>query len=156
MKKILHIFVLLLTTLLLVSCQVERIETTTGEAVEQTTTKEEVITTTTTEEVITTTTTKEEVTTTTTEEPISIKELILSYLKEVSESFGASPYSFIPDPMKPAYKANLVSAESINYDFSDFVNKEDIVYGGFGEQWNMVIENIDDSEKFYNTLLKGD
>lgn len=71
----------------------------------------------------------------------------------VSQGFTASsPYDFIPAAMIPGYSANLVTETQITYDFSGFVNVSDIKYGGFGEQWNMVIDNIRQSETFYKNL----
>lgn len=52
--------------------------------------------------------------------------------------------------------ANCVSKSDVNYDY--FVNKtnvSNIKYGGFGKQWHMVIDNIDQSQLFYNVTSIG-
>ena len=53
--------------------------------------------------------------------------------------------------MRLDYSANLVTSENIVTDYSDFVNISDITYG-FGEQWHMVLDNIDQSMLFFNAL----
>ena len=53
--------------------------------------------------------------------------------------------------MRLDYSANLVDAEDIVTDYSSFVNISDISYG-FGEQWYMVLTNIDQSMVFFNAL----
>lgn len=75
-----------------------------------------------------------------------------TYLNETTQSFNVSPYTFIPAAMRPEYSANFVDETELSYDFSDFVNVNDIKYGGFGKQWNMVIDNIRQSEYFYKYL----
>ena len=70
------------------------------------------------------------------------------YLNAASQSMGASPNEYIPASMLPGYAANLVTETEVTYDFSSFVNINNIKYGGFGKQWNMVIDNIHQSEYF--------
>ena len=47
--------------------------------------------------------------------------------------------------MAPYYQGNVVSASSIAYDFTSFTNVSSIQQAGFGEQWQMVVENINQS-----------
>lgn len=75
-----------------------------------------------------------------------------TYLSAVSQSMNTSPNEFIPTAMLPEYSANLVTEAEVTYDFSGFVNVNAIKYGGFGKQWNMVIDNIRQSEYFYKYL----
>lgn len=75
-----------------------------------------------------------------------------AYLNAASQSMEASPNEFIPTAMIPGYSANLVTETEVTYDFSNFVNINGIKYGGFGKQWNMVIDNIHQSEYFRKYL----
>ena len=81
---------------------------------------------------------------------------IKAYLKTLMDAVGHDPYSYIPDTMEPTNSDNHVTASSINYDFTEFNNVSAIKYGGFGEQWHMVIENIQESERFYSALSLGE
>lgn len=86
--------------------------------------------------------------------PTSEKVDIKGYFNSLLQAFTHDPYSFIPDSMRPE-GVNKVSGESVNYDFSNFTNVSNIHYGGFGEQWHMVIENIKESQRFYNITTYG-
>lgn len=80
-------------------------------------------------------------------ELLDIKSLLVSLLN----GYKLNPYEYIPEAMRLDYSANLVSPENIVTDYSDFVNISDITYG-FGEQWHMVLSNIDQSMLFFNAL----
>lgn len=80
-------------------------------------------------------------------EVVDVKALLLALLN----GYKANPYSYIPNSMKFDYNANLIDTESIITDYSGNVNVSDITYG-FGEQWHMVLDNIDQSMLFFNTL----
>ncbi|MEG9430018.1 MAG: hypothetical protein VZQ61_03745 [Christensenellaceae bacterium] len=75
-----------------------------------------------------------------------------AYLNAASQSMETSPNAYIPAAMLPDYNSNLVTETEITYDFSEFVNVNNIKYGGFGKQWNMVIDNIHQSEYFKKYL----
>ena len=47
--------------------------------------------------------------------------------------------------MNPSYSSNVVNASSLNYDFTSFTNVSSINQAGYGEQWQMVVENINQS-----------
>lgn len=81
---------------------------------------------------------------------------IKTYLQTLISVVGHDPYSYIPATMQPDNSANHVTAASVNYDFTQFTNVSGINYGGFGEQWHMVIENIKESERFYSVLSIGE
>lgn len=81
---------------------------------------------------------------------------IKGYLTALVGALGQDPYSYIPDTMKPTNSNNYVTASQVNYDFSSFTNVSDVKYGGFGEQWQMVIDNIQESEKFYVVFTLAD
>ena len=80
-------------------------------------------------------------------EILDIKSLLVSLLN----GYKLNPYEYIPEAMRLDYSANLVTSENIVTDYSDFVNISDITYG-FGEQWHMVLDNIDQSMLFFNAL----
>lgn len=85
---------------------------------------------------------------------ISEKVDIKGFLEELLDVFAHDPYSYIPESMRPS-GVSKVSPSSVNYDFTNFTNVSSIHYGGFGEQWHMVIENIKESERFYNITSYG-
>ena len=80
-------------------------------------------------------------------EILDIKSLLVSLLN----GYKLNPYEYIPEAMRLDYDANLVTPGNIVTDYSDFVNVSDITYG-FGEQWHMVLDNIDQSMLFFNAL----
>ena len=81
---------------------------------------------------------------------------IKGYLSSLLDILDQDPYGYIPEEMTPEYTPNHVQASEVNYDFSTFNNVSNIHYGGYGEQWHMVIENIKQSELFYNVLSIGE
>ena len=82
---------------------------------------------------------------------------IKAYLASLMGALEMDPNSYLPDAMKPEYSANHVTNPSqVNYDFNNFTNVSSIKYGGFGEQWNMVLENMAESERFYSVLTLGE
>ena len=79
---------------------------------------------------------------------------IKGYFTALLDALELDPYSYIPDTMRPE-EVTKVTAASVNYDFTNFTNVSDIKYGGFGEQWHMVIENVKQSQLFYNITNYG-
>lgn len=73
-----------------------------------------------------------------------------TYLEALLNNYLFDPYSFIPEEMQPGY--NLMDQVDTVIDFSSFVDVNTIPYGGFGEQWQMVITNIEQSQVFFNVL----
>ncbi len=86
--------------------------------------------------------------------PLSERVDIKGYLNSLLQAFTHDPYSFIPDSMRPE-EVTKVTEDEVTYDFTNFTNVSDIKYGGFGEQWHMVIENIKESERFYKITTYG-
>lgn len=70
---------------------------------------------------------------------------VKSYISSLTQIETATAYDYIPDSMKPSYQNNLVDTSKIAYDFTSTTNVSDILKQGFGEQWQMVIENINQS-----------
>ena len=81
------------------------------------------------------------------------KALMKTYITNLANDYKKSPYDYIPAAMKSNYGTNLITNPSdITYDFTDFVNVSSINYGGFGEQWHMVADNINQVEKATKVL----
>ena len=79
-----------------------------------------------------------------------IKSLLASvvkdYLTKLTKIETATAYDYLPAAMAPSYEPNKVTdVSSINYDFTTFTNVSAINQAGFGEQWQMVVENINQS-----------
>ena len=72
-------------------------------------------------------------------------------LATLLQSYEVNPFTYIPESMRQDFSANLVSANSIVTDYSSFVSTSDITYG-HGEQWHMVLENLEQSKTFFNVL----
>ena len=78
---------------------------------------------------------------------------IKAYLQSLMAIMNQDPYGYIPDTMKPDNSSNHVTnPDELNYNFENFTDVSSIKYGGFGEQWHMVIENIKESERFYSVI----
>lgn len=80
---------------------------------------------------------------------VNIKELLSNLMKSTKND----PFSFVPKQMRPTYSANHVESQEVEYDFTINTQVSEIKYGGYGEQWNMVVDNIQESERFYNVIL---
>ena len=77
---------------------------------------------------------------------------ILGYLTDLLGSYEVSPYSYIPEEVTPGYSDNLVVEANVVSNYDSFVSKTNIESKGFGEQWNMVTENLDQSQTFFTVL----
>ncbi|HHX79201.1 MAG TPA: InlB B-repeat-containing protein [Acholeplasmataceae bacterium] len=77
---------------------------------------------------------------------------IKAYLTSLLAGYDLNPYSYIPETMRYDYSNNLIKSTEGVYDFSSHVNVSSIEFGGFGEQWNMVATNINQSNLFFNAL----
>ena len=78
------------------------------------------------------------------------------YLSSLKSALIQDPYSYIPDTMRPTNTSNYVSEQDVTYDFTTFTNVNNIKYGGYGEQWQMVVDNVSQSEKFYTVFSLAD
>lgn len=88
-----------------------------------------------------------------------IKEFITTYLKpymdKMIEAQNINAYDYLPQAMTPIYQSNLVTASSITYDFTNFTEITSLNKAGYGEQWQMVIENINQGiniTKLFNVI----
>ena len=70
---------------------------------------------------------------------------VKDYISRLTAVETATAYDYLPAAMNPRYSSNLVFSSDISYDFNDFVNVSSIKTQGFGDQWQMVVENIEQS-----------
>lgn len=78
---------------------------------------------------------------------------VSAYLSALLEGYELNPYAYIPESLQPGYA--VITDEQIVSDYaSDFVSVSALRYGGFGEQWNMVIDNLEQTKTFF-TVLSG-
>lgn len=80
-------------------------------------------------------------------EVIDVKGLLVALLN----GYEMNPFGNIPESMRIDFSNNLVDSDEIISDYSGFVSTSDICYG-FGEQWHMVLDNLSQSQIFFNTL----
>lgn len=73
-------------------------------------------------------------------------------LEKLLSDYELNPMSYIPETMTGKYSANLVNPNEIITDYSSNVSVSNMLVGGFGEQWNMVLDNLNQSAVFFNTL----
>ena len=78
---------------------------------------------------------------------IDIKGMLAALL----DGYELNPFQYIPESMRADFSANVVNANDIVTDYSSSVNVSDIKYG-FGEQWHMVLDNLEQSKTFFNVL----
>lgn len=73
---------------------------------------------------------------------------IKDYLKELTEGYKLNPYSYIPEKMQPS---GALTAQNPNEDYSNFMSASAIP-NGFGEQWHMITDNLNESMRFFKAL----
>lgn len=83
------------------------------------------------------------------QEQINIK----AFLNQLLSSYKADPWSYIPTSMRPGAAGTLLSSGDVPDYLTDTV-RADMVSGGFGEQWKMVLDNLSQSEIFFQALSK--
>lgn len=74
------------------------------------------------------------------------------YLKSLLEGYSYNPLSKIPQSLLPSYEANLINQGQLDFDYTNFVNTNLILDYGYGEQWKMVVDNLNQSTIFFNVL----
>lgn len=73
------------------------------------------------------------------------------YLSLLLNNYTFDPYNFIPATMMPM--SNLYDeADLTGLDYSTFISNDSIPYGGYGEQWMMVLDNIGQTEVFFDVI----
>ena len=81
-------------------------------------------------------------------EKVDIKGLLSTLL----DNYQSTPYDFIPEALHPSYTPNALFESALVTDYSSAVKISDINSHGYGEQWNMVISNINQSLVFHKVL----
>lgn len=76
---------------------------------------------------------------------------VKALLSTLLSGYKVNPYSYLPESMRPDFSANLVDEEDIVSDYSNFVNVSNVTYG-YGEQYHMILDNIQQSQTFFNVL----
>ena len=76
---------------------------------------------------------------------------IKGMLSALLHGYELNPYNYIPESMRVDFSANLVDVSDIITDYSTAQNVSDIHYG-FGEQWHMVLSNLEQTKTFFNVL----
>lgn len=77
---------------------------------------------------------------------------IKGFLAALLSGYQLNPYSFIPKSMLPGFDGALVEVEDIPTGYGSAVNVSKIPTVGYGEQWNMIVENLQESQLFFNAL----
>lgn len=77
---------------------------------------------------------------------------IKQYLNALLSGYKLDPYSYLPESMRPTFQSNLIDADDVVDDYSSFVRVSNITSQGFGEQWHMVLDNVQESKNFFNVL----
>ena len=77
---------------------------------------------------------------------------LTALLSDLLGGYKVAPTSYLPETMLPSYGPNIINKNDAISDYSSSVAVSDIPYAGFGQQWNMVIKNITESNIFFNTL----
>lgn len=73
------------------------------------------------------------------------------YLQKLLTSYSVNPNSFIPSSLQAGATSNLIT-DTTPLDYTNFVDVTNIKSNGLGEQWMMVLDNISQSQMFFNAL----
>lgn len=76
---------------------------------------------------------------------------VKAILAALLSSYQMHPSAYIPESMYYDYSDNLVETDDIITDYSSSVKVSNITYG-FGEQWHMILENLRQTNTFFNVL----
>lgn len=76
---------------------------------------------------------------------------VVGLLDSLLNGYEFNPINYIPESMMYNYAPNLINSDDIIDNYGSFINVSDISYG-FGEQWHMVLDNLLQSQSFYNVL----
>lgn len=89
-----------------------------------------------------------------------IKDLVLGkladYIDDLFNFEAVSTFDYLPDAMKPSYTSNFVASPVSDY--TTGVNVSSFNREGYGEQWQMIVENlnqVDNSVKALNFVETG-
>lgn len=77
---------------------------------------------------------------------------VKEYLAKITQNKTVTAYDYIPEAMQPSYASNSVSASDVAYDFSQSVSISALSRCGYGKQWQMVVENVNQSVVAANVI----
>lgn len=77
---------------------------------------------------------------------------IKKYLESLLNSYELNPFLYIPETMQPSYAKNVIEQDSIIENYDEFIKISSINSNGFGEQWQMVLDNLNQSMTFFSVL----
>ena len=81
---------------------------------------------------------------------------MLGLLTTLLEEYFINPKSSLPITMIPEYAGNQIDKDDVITDYSQNISASKIPQNGMGQQWNMVVENIYESQMFFNVLTAVD
>jgi len=73
-----------------------------------------------------------------------------TYLTTLLNNFKINVSDILPDKMEAGGK--LYNSTTFTTDYSTSVATSNIVYGGYGEQWQMILDNLEQAQMFFNVL----
>ncbi len=77
-----------------------------------------------------------------------------TYLETLLAGYNQNPYDYIPETLLPGY--TTMTEQDATIDYTSFVNLSSIPSHGYGEQWRMVVNNIEQSQTFFEVLTVVD
>lgn len=75
---------------------------------------------------------------------------IKTHLSTLLNNYKADTQSLLPEKLQAGGK--LYNDVDFNLDYTSFVNTTHIIDGGYGEQWQMVLDNLEQAQIFFNVL----
>ena len=76
---------------------------------------------------------------------------VKAMLSALLSGYKLNPMGYIPESMRYDFEDNLLDEAEIISDYSNSVNVSNIRYG-YGEQWHMVMDNLRQTNTFFNVL----
>ena len=80
---------------------------------------------------------------------------VKAHFSMMLEEYTSNPYEYVPESMRPEFAGNIKQEEDLNKDYTEFQQVSEIAFGGQGQQWNMVLDNLKQSETYKNVLETG-
>lgn len=75
---------------------------------------------------------------------------IMAYLKTLLSEYQRNPYSYLPETMRPG--GVNVSDSALRLDYTTSVPVASMPHRGYGEQWHMILDNLQQSMQFFTVL----
>ena len=84
------------------------------------------------------------------------REKIKALLLELLNDYDVNPVELIPETMLRTNASKVTTKDAIPSDYSEKVNVSDIPNVAMGEQWDMVLDNLSQTNIFFNVLNTAD